>query len=544
MSVLAVVTKPADQSTDDVDLVSAVRAGDDRAFELLFLRYQSRITAYVRGMVRDHERAEDITQEVFMAALRRMRQTEAPIAFKPWIYEIAKNACIDAFRRSRHTNEVPLYGDDGLEPSMVARSAGPDAVVDTKFAIDNLCGAFGGLSQAHHDILVMREFEDLTYQEIGERMGMSRAGVESTLFRARRRLSEEYEELVSGERCVRVRGIVDAPPGRAIGVRDQRRMARHVAHCQPCRRYARLAGVDLDGVRSGARPARIAAFLPLPTFLRRRFDLDDAGQLLGQHAAPGMHWSTKVVTVLDPAAVAGWPRAIATAATVAVAGLGAGAAVSDHDALKGFASKGSTSAVHAAREHGGVQRSERRPDRPGGLAPAAFPTGDASDRDHPPADVPAPDAPAGRADEGPASPSHASQPSQPARPETAAPAAPAARDATPVGDAARVVGDALPDASTAELPVADPSGKPRRRHPVARLLQGAGAALGADADASDASPLRDVVSSVGDSIAQGTGHAADAGAPTTDAGSAAPATDGPIATAVGDVLGAVVTGGG
>ena len=52
-------------------------------------------------MVHDHGRAEDITQEVFMSALRRMRETDRPIAFKPWIYEIAKNACIDAFRRSQ-----------------------------------------------------------------------------------------------------------------------------------------------------------------------------------------------------------------------------------------------------------------------------------------------------------------------------------------------------------------------------------------------------------------------------------------------------------
>ncbi len=85
----------------DEALVAAVRHGDDRAFEQLYARYQRRIGAYVLGMVGDHGRAEDVTQEVFISALRRMRATERPIAFKPWIYEIAKNACIDAFRRSR-----------------------------------------------------------------------------------------------------------------------------------------------------------------------------------------------------------------------------------------------------------------------------------------------------------------------------------------------------------------------------------------------------------------------------------------------------------
>ena len=85
----------------DHRLVARVRRGDDRAFELLYQRYLRRINAYVLGMVKDHGRAEDVTQEVFVSALRRMRATERPIAFKPWIYEIAKNACIDQFRRSR-----------------------------------------------------------------------------------------------------------------------------------------------------------------------------------------------------------------------------------------------------------------------------------------------------------------------------------------------------------------------------------------------------------------------------------------------------------
>src|SRR5919112_6130820 len=85
----------------DRRLVAALRRGDDRAFEQLYERYHRRIHAYVFGMVKDHQRAEDVTQEVFVSALRRMRATERPIAFKPWVYEIAKNACIDQFRRSK-----------------------------------------------------------------------------------------------------------------------------------------------------------------------------------------------------------------------------------------------------------------------------------------------------------------------------------------------------------------------------------------------------------------------------------------------------------
>src|SRR5829696_1577988 len=190
---MAVATSPARASEPtDQQLVVAIRRGDDRAFEQLYARYQRRIAAFVFGMVKDHGRAEDITQEVFVSALRRMRKTERPIAFKPWIYEIAKNACIDAYRRGRRAEEVSYDADDRLSSAehgrLVAADPEPPAAVAAKQELDHVVGAFGGLSDAHHQILVLRELEGMSYTAIAERMGMSRAGVESTLFRARKRL--------------------------------------------------------------------------------------------------------------------------------------------------------------------------------------------------------------------------------------------------------------------------------------------------------------------------------------------------------------------
>src|SRR5215212_2276850 len=217
----------------DQQLVAAVRRGDDRAFEALYHRYQRRIHAYVLGMVKDHGRTEDVTQEVFVSALRRMRETEQPLAFKPWLYQIAKNSCIDAFRRSKRAEEVSYDADEGLAPSDHSRLVGsgpsPDAAVAAKEDLDNLCGAFGGLSETHHEILVLRELEGLSYQEIGRRMGMSRPAVESTLFRARRRLTEEYDDIVSGARCQRIQDIIVAASQSRPGARDTRRLARHLS---------------------------------------------------------------------------------------------------------------------------------------------------------------------------------------------------------------------------------------------------------------------------------------------------------------------------
>lgn len=219
----------------DDTLVAAVRRGDERAFETVYQRHHPAVFVYVLHRVRDHGRAEDITQEVFLSALRRLMSTDGSVALGPWLHEIARNACIDHFRQARRGEEVSYDTEGGRA---LRSGVSTDGAVEGKLALDDLCGAFGGLSRIHHRILVMRELEGLSYQEIGERLGLSRGAVESTLFRARRRLGEEYEGIVSGERCRRVQALVTAAGPGTLGVRDRRRVAAHLAHCQACRRHA------------------------------------------------------------------------------------------------------------------------------------------------------------------------------------------------------------------------------------------------------------------------------------------------------------------
>ena len=324
-----------DGSADATDhrLVAAVRRGDDRAFELLYQRYHRRIHAYVLGMVKDHGRTEDVTQEVFVSALRRMRATERPIAFKPWVYEIAKNACIDVFRRSKRAEEVSYDAEDSLAPSDHARLAGsgptPDMAVAAKHDLESLWGAFGGLSETHHEILVLRELEGLSYADIGRRMGMSRAAVESTLFRARRRLTEEYDDIVSGARCLRIQAIIQIAARSRLGARDTRRLARHLAHCQPCRREAMEAGLDRGLL---ARPpvreriaSRVAGLLPFPIFARLRHggDATSSSSAGGRGAGLISHLPLVSDHLGD-----GWGRLVAGGALL-VAGVGAGVGVHD-----------------------------------------------------------------------------------------------------------------------------------------------------------------------------------------------------------------------
>jgi RNA polymerase sigma factor (sigma-70 family) len=328
----------------DGELVAAVRAGDDAAFEELYRRYQPRIARFVCGMLHDSARCEDIAQEAFLSALRRMRATDAEINFKPWIYQIARNAAIDSYRRNNHAVEVSMDADDGLRASdrtrLVGLDGSPDAALVTKERLDHLQGAFDELSDVHSRVLVMRELEGMSYREIGEELDLTRPAVESALFRARRRLESEYEELSEGRRCEAMAGTIARIAAGAQRGGEEHRLARHARRCHSCRRHARELGIEpLSAL--GALRKKAAALLPLPWLLRRSGG--DGGGIAGFFGTG-----------------AGAPLAERAAALVAVAALaGAGGVALETGALRGDREAAGGNRVAAERSAAGTGEQKR-----------------------------------------------------------------------------------------------------------------------------------------------------------------------------------------
>ena len=306
---------------------SAVRRGDDRAFEELYARYQRRIAAYVFGMVKDHGRAEDITQEVFVSALRRMRETERPIAFKPWVYEIAKNACIDAYRRRRRAEEVSFDADDrllaadhGAARGHRRRSRTPRS---TPSRSSTTRGAFGGLSDSHHQILVMRELEGLQLQ--GHRRAHGDEPARASRARCSARASASARSTTSSRRARAACASRRSSPtqaGRRSACATARRLARHVSHCQPCRRLAAHAGLDIQLPARTRVADKIAAWLPLPAFLRLRRGGDEVASSAAGGSGHG-GWLAHAPAFADSLGT-GWGKAAAGLVALLLAGAGAG----------------------------------------------------------------------------------------------------------------------------------------------------------------------------------------------------------------------------
>jgi RNA polymerase sigma factor (sigma-70 family) len=316
------------------DLVAAAQAGNAQAFEALFRRYRDRIAAFVRASIRDEGRSEDLVQEIFLAAHHSLGTLSHPAAFRTWLYQIARNACLDEVRRRRRQDEL-IYGWDEFPPPderIVVHNQDAERTFSQKAELADLTEALDGLPATQHDALVMRELEGRSYDEIGQRMRLSKTAVESVLFRARRGLKGEYTAIQTGERCKRMQ-VVMAEVAEGMGVlRERRKLIRHMRDCAGCRREAAALGIAGLAVPSDDRHglerafSRLAAFLPLPAFFSRRGEETEQLAGGGGLASQAQGAAAQLSTVSADHAASVMHKAAAVVAAVAVVG-GGGVAI-------------------------------------------------------------------------------------------------------------------------------------------------------------------------------------------------------------------------
>lgn len=336
--VMAAASAAPSTNAREEELVAQAMAGSSVAFEALFKRYRDRITGYVRTIIPNYARAEDVVQEIFVSALRKLHTLEEPAAFRSWLYEIARNACLDDVRRVKRGGEILIRSND-FGPYDEQRNRHVQSThgkVTWREQLHHLKEALGGLPDSQHEALLLREFGGMSYDEIGEQMNLSRPAVESMLFRARRGLKDEYGEITTGKRCRRMQGVMVEIAEGLGGMRDRRLLLRHMRECTGCRRQATAMGFTGIAVPPEAGPvrrgvSRVAALLPLPFLFNRR--PEGGEQVAGSGSSLGMQAqgiATQVSVAGNVSAdhvSSAIHKAAAVVAAVAVIGGGAGVAV-------------------------------------------------------------------------------------------------------------------------------------------------------------------------------------------------------------------------
>lgn len=173
----------AERSDTDALLVAGVRAGDERAFDMLVARYQAPLFRYLRGLVGDHQQAEDLLQETFLRAYRSIGSLHDPSLLRSWLYRIAHNQAISALRRRRLIGWLPLTF--GALPSAPA----PDA---RALEAARVAEALGRVPVQQRAPLLLHLVAGFSYAEIGRLLQISEDSVRMRISRGRAAFRAAY----------------------------------------------------------------------------------------------------------------------------------------------------------------------------------------------------------------------------------------------------------------------------------------------------------------------------------------------------------------
>lgn len=201
---VAPTASPSATAVDDRELVDAARAGDKSAFRTLFERYQRRAYSLAYGVVRNPDDALDVVQDAFIKAHRYLDKFEGTSSFYTWLYRIVMNLAIDHIRKTRRSRAVDFsdqtvkeddarVGEGDLVPRILGGNPGR-ALMDKEIR-GRIEQALSELSDNHRAVLVMRELEGLSYEEMATVMGCSKGTIMSRLFHARRNMQKRLLDL-------------------------------------------------------------------------------------------------------------------------------------------------------------------------------------------------------------------------------------------------------------------------------------------------------------------------------------------------------------
>jgi len=190
---------PPDEASDE-RLIEQCRTGRRDAFETLVRRYEKPLYNYIRRMISNAPDAEDLFQETFLRVYKHLEKFRTDAVFRPWLYQIATNACRDHLRRRRRWPTVSLDAPgqtDGV--ALVDRTASPTAnpsqLAGESELAERLGAAVDRLPVKHRAVFLMARYDGMPYDEIARALRIPVGTVKSRMNKAVRVLLTELEEV-------------------------------------------------------------------------------------------------------------------------------------------------------------------------------------------------------------------------------------------------------------------------------------------------------------------------------------------------------------
>jgi RNA polymerase sigma-70 factor (ECF subfamily) len=181
------------------ELIDRARTGDQTAYTELVKRYQPQVQAVCLKMVHNRETARDLTQETFVKAFGALGSFDRTYTFSTWLYKIARNTCIDHFRRSKletFSLDAPMRTKEGeMERDFPSPTHTPERHLLLKEKGRLITEAIDSLPEKYREVIHMRHTQELPYEEIASILGVPLGTVKARLFRARELLKKRLKTI-------------------------------------------------------------------------------------------------------------------------------------------------------------------------------------------------------------------------------------------------------------------------------------------------------------------------------------------------------------
>jgi RNA polymerase sigma-70 factor (ECF subfamily) len=191
---------PMSPSDQDVYWMQRVAGGDMEAFQALIEVHQARVIGTVAKMLGDDVDSEDIAQQVFIRVWKSAGRYQPTAKFTTWLFKITRNLVFNELRRRKRHPVTPLQHEEEehfFQPADCGGTAPDAALLDSELN-DAIQMAIDALPETQRMAIVLRRYEEMPYEEIGEVLGLSVPAVKSVLFRARAELRETLRKYLEG----------------------------------------------------------------------------------------------------------------------------------------------------------------------------------------------------------------------------------------------------------------------------------------------------------------------------------------------------------
>ena len=191
--------KKVSNKDEDIALVHRAQKGDYRAFDLLILKYQARVITLANKFVNDKQIAEDIAQESFIKVYKSIGSFRGESAFFTWLYRVAVNTAKNYLSSKKRKKEMlvsDITDSDTTDPLSALTTESPEDILAANNLREIILKSFGDLPEEIRTALSLREFEGLSYQEIGKILDCPVGTVRSRIFRGREQIQEAIDHLL------------------------------------------------------------------------------------------------------------------------------------------------------------------------------------------------------------------------------------------------------------------------------------------------------------------------------------------------------------